>query len=345
VYAHCLFCNADLGRNEALEAFPVGRRLAYDAARGRLWVVCTRCARWNLTPLEERWEAIEQAERLFRGTRLRASTDNIGLVRLRDATAVVRVGRPVGPELALWRYGRVLARRRHLAIAKTVAKEVAVAGVEGFFYGPIAAVARLVVRLNEADPDYWTGEAAQPPGTARVPVCVSGHVLRLDVDLATVRVRLRPDGAVSVALPFGREVRTFADADALAALRPMLVTLNTAGAPPEQVSRALSRLTRAGAAASYLAALGARRSFAARRRSGRDVPDGQFPLADLPRLDRLALEMALHEEQERRALEGELAGLERAWRDAEEIAAIADNLVLPRGVQAAWEQLRRRVSS
>ena len=41
--------------------------------------------------------------------------------------------------------------------------------------------------------------------------------------------------------------------------------------------------------------------------------------------------MALHEEQERRALEGELWRLEQAWREAEEIAAISDNLLLPRG--------------
>jgi hypothetical protein len=39
--------------------------------------------------------------------------------------------------------------------------------------------------------------------------------------------------------------------------------------------------------------------------------------------------MALHEEQERRALEGELAILETAWREAEEIAGIADNLLVP----------------
>jgi hypothetical protein len=36
--------------------------------------------------------------------------------------------------------------------------------------------------------------------------------------------------------------------------------------------------------------------------------------------------MALNEESERRALEGELATLEAAWREAEEIAAIADAL-------------------
>ncbi|WP_419939284.1 hypothetical protein [Candidatus Palauibacter sp.] len=41
-----------------------------------------------------------------------------------------------------------------------------------------------------------------------------------------------------------------------------------------------------------------------------------FPVAvrKMPKPTRLALDMALHEEQERRALEGELAQLERAWR-------------------------------
>src|SRR5699024_4171046 len=40
----------------------------------------------------------------------------------------------------------------------------------------------------------------------------------------------------------------------------------------------------------------------------------------------IALEMALHESTERRALEGELAALEVRWREAEEIARIADAL-------------------
>jgi hypothetical protein len=44
-------------------------------------------------------------------------------------------------------------------------------------------------------------------------------------------------------------------------------------------------------------------------------------------VDRLALEMAANEDSERRAMEGELAELEAAWREAEEIAAIADNLL------------------
>ena len=41
---------------------------------------------------------------------------------------------------------------------------------------------------------------------------------------------------------------------------------------------------------------------------------------------RLALEIVLNEDVERRAMEGELSLLEIAWRDAERIAGIADSL-------------------
>jgi len=70
MYSTCLHCHKPLGRNDAVEHFPVGRRLAFDSAKGRLWVVCQHCARWNLTPIEERWEAVEESERTFCATRL-----------------------------------------------------------------------------------------------------------------------------------------------------------------------------------------------------------------------------------------------------------------------------------
>src|SRR5581483_5720855 len=112
MFSTCLFCTKPLGANETFETFPVGRRLAFDAAKGRLWVVCPHCERWNLSPLEERWEAIEQAERLYRETRTRAATDNIGLAKLRDGTTIVRIGAPLRPEFAAWRYGDQFGRRR-----------------------------------------------------------------------------------------------------------------------------------------------------------------------------------------------------------------------------------------
>ena len=54
--------------------------------------------------------------------------------------------------------------------------------------------------------------------------------------------------------------------------------------------------------------------------------ESRTPLPRINAVDRLALEMAANEDVERRALEGELAELEAAWREAEEIAAIADRL-------------------
>ncbi len=35
MYSTCLFCRKSLGRSDVLETFPAGRRLAFDAARGR----------------------------------------------------------------------------------------------------------------------------------------------------------------------------------------------------------------------------------------------------------------------------------------------------------------------
>src|SRR5690348_17157374 len=112
MYSTCLFCHASLGTNDAVEHFPVGRRLAFDPARGRLWVVCRKCERWNLTPIEERWEAIEECERAFTATKLRVSTDNVGLTRVREGLELVRIGAPQRPELAAWRYGDQFGRRR-----------------------------------------------------------------------------------------------------------------------------------------------------------------------------------------------------------------------------------------
>ncbi len=358
MYAHCLFCNADLGRNEALEAFPVGRRLAYDADTGRLWVVCSRCQRWNLTPLEERWEAIDQAERLFRATRLRASTDNVGLARVADATDLVRIGRPLRPELAAWRYASTFARRRRITFVRSIAARTAYvgvfAGILALALGPFS-VAVLVAQAGEIlDDDGDPGRVVTPK--ARVPMRVGRVALRLDVDIGAVRVKLAPDGTPTVMLPWGREMRALEAGDALRALGPMLASVNAAGATDVQVDGAVSRLVDAGSASGFLARLagprpGPRRPFLATLRQGEREdrvtstpgPAGLL-LHRMAPLDRLAFEMAIHDEQERRALDGQLADLERAWRDAEEIAAIADSLVLPAAVEDAWNRLRDRIS-
>ncbi|MEO7359310.1 MAG: hypothetical protein ABI120_03210, partial [Gemmatimonadaceae bacterium] len=67
----------------------------------------------------------------------------------------------------------------------------------------------------------------------------------------------------------------------------------------------------------------ANRSFWGR---GSTTSEAQTALYRLPAVDRLALEMASNEDMERRAMHGELALLHTAWKEAEEIAAISDEL-------------------
>src|SRR4051812_10441274 len=141
MYATCLFCNGKLGTNEIIEHFPVGRRIAFDPAKRRLWIVCTLCDRWNLTPIEERHDAIEECEKLFRGTFVRVSTGNVGLARLHDSLDLIRIGKPLRPEFAAWRYGDEFISRRtrsYVAAGATIAGGVAASAAVGLILGPMA---------------------------------------------------------------------------------------------------------------------------------------------------------------------------------------------------------------
>ncbi|HEX9106263.1 MAG TPA: hypothetical protein VF832_03535, partial [Longimicrobiales bacterium] len=121
MFDRCLYCHRDLPANEALEHFPVGRRVAYDPGRGRLWAVCPACRRWNLAPIEERWEALEELEKAVKDrSRLLSQTDNIALLRSGELD-IVRVGRANLTEEAWWRYGMELVKRRRTYQLLTVA--------------------------------------------------------------------------------------------------------------------------------------------------------------------------------------------------------------------------------
>jgi hypothetical protein len=52
--------------------------------------------------------------------------------------------------------------------------------------------------------------------------------------------------------------------------------------------------------------------------------------------------MVSHEESERRAIEGELYFLEEAWKDAEEIAAISDDLLVPEDISKRLSEMKGR---
>ena len=104
-----------------------------------------------------------------------------------------------------------------------------------------------------------------------------------------------------------------------------------------QASRVTSQIRRPSGA--FVEFTGWGGAVVARRRASR-MRDWSTGLFALDPVQRLALEMALHEEAERAAMQGELAMLETAWREAEEIASIADSLLVPPDVDRAWKDLK-----
>ena len=341
MYATCLFCHARLGVNESIESFPVGRRLAFDAAKGRLWVVCSACGRWNLSPLEERWEAIDACERLFRATRVRVTTTHIGLARLRDGLELVRIGTPLRPEFAAWRYGTRFTRRRTRAQLATASLVVA-AGAGAVAFAPVLlpALATTTVSVLVLPGLTTTFGTIPVVGALAIRDYVNNErvIGRLYHDDGVLTVRAKharstqlhvtgqDPASVSLEVQHDNGWAHFHGLEAMQAASLLLAGANRFGAPASQVQDAVRRVEELGDAATYLRAA----STLGDARNSRFVSVlniwRRIGTMHLSSTECLALEMALHEESERRALEGELALLEAAWRDAEEIARISDAL-------------------
>jgi len=353
MYSTCLFCNRPLGRNRVIETFPVGRRLAFDGDRGRLWVVCRRCERWNLSPLEERWEAIEDCERLYRETRLRVSTDNIGLARVGEELELVRIGRPVRGEFAAWRYGDQFGRRRRRAIAYTTAGVGALgllaagglaAGISlgGGYWGLSQVIQglsneRTASRLRDAQGQQVRVQLKHLERSRFVPADTpEGWELH---------VRYTPGWSAGISTGPG-ELMVVSGPQAVAMAGRLMARANRRGGKKETISQAVRRIEAVGHPEAYLREASREAERLREQKAGgsakkREKTDAGT-LAKLPGEVRLAVEMATQEEAERRAMEGELAMLEEAWRQAEEIAGIADNLLVPKSVEQMLREEKRR---
>lgn len=332
MYSTCLYCHGPLGRNDLIESFQVGRRLAFDAVRGRLWVICRHCDNWNLSPLDQRWEAVEECERAYRATPIRVSTDNIGLATLSPRLDLVRVGKPLRPEFAAWRYGTRM-RRRHLQRASAMATSALANGAAMAF----GAAAGFVGLATVATGSRLLRTSLQAP--------LEAMEARLNYDRVLAHVRT-PDGALR-ALRFSHVARleimatrdrgpwTFrvAHQDGVTDLEgpnagqvagQLLARLNHRGGTSGQLRQATRLITDAGDADQFIRGSGILRHT--RRRKNSIFWDDDVGVLGLTATERIALEIAVHEDAERMAMHGELSALESAWRDAEEIAAISDTL-------------------
>jgi hypothetical protein len=341
MYSTCIFCNQSLGTNEAIEIFPVGRRISFDAAKGRLWVICRKCERWNLSPLEIRWEVIEECEHLFRDTRLRVTTDNIGMAKLPEGLELVRLGKPMRGEFAAWRYGDQFGRRRRRSIAYTAAGASAVG---------IVIVGGAVIGV--AGGGAWGGYSQVIRGVLNERIASR---LRHPQSDEKIKVQLKhleksrfvPTGAPgewelhvqyargwSSGFSTGKgETLVYQGDEAMDVAGKLMARANRAGGNKKTIDLAVKRIENVGDPESFLDEA-VRESERLRREKAGGNPKKldkttEGSLAKLPKDIRLAIEMATHEEAERRAMEGELAILEAAWKQADEIAGIADSLLVP----------------
>ena len=342
MYATCIYCQRGLGSNDRIEHFQTGWRLAFDPAKGRLWVVCPSCGQWNLTPFEERWEAIEESEKLFRATPRRASTDQIAIATIPGALDLIRVGRPLRPEFAAWRYGERLIRKRRVAHWTAGGfGAVGAAGLAGAVIasGPLALASLAVAPVLGASAAIMTSIA--PVMVVRRNLRRVLHTVGIDVSVpewmaSTTQLELaRAANAEGWRLRLGLLSREI-DIDgsrAFHVLGSILPRISIYGASRRDVDSAVGLLDEAIDPAKHVA-----RTVDRICRSGYAMSD----IGSIPMGLRLSLEMASQEESERRALEGELAELEATWRRAEEVAAIADDLLIPAAARAFLERHRRK---
>jgi hypothetical protein len=332
IHTHCLFCRARLPGNDVVEHFPVGRRIAFDPGRGRLWAVCPSCRRWNLAPLETRWEALEELERarVDRG-RVMASTENIALIDV-HGVQLVRVGETRLAEEAWWRYGTRMQHRRTryraTKLVETGALVAAWAAVGGFFYafGAGDPLSNLI-RLRRFGLYAWQGFES----------CVTCGTELTDLTWRQARrLHITHDKQGDPALHLqcsrcrrGGRVGEFQLEGVVAehVLRRFMTYSHFNGASEGQVRSATDFIDRLGSPAAVTAELS---------RSGLRLD----ALVDGDRRTRaMALEIALNEESERRLLDMEMAELEARWRAEEEIAGIVDGVLTP---SPSLDGLRRR---
>lgn len=314
---HCLFCDRELDDRS---------RPAYDPWLGRLWRVCGHCRRWNVVPLEDRWEALEALERTARDQgRTVLRTDHLDLVET-GRGQLIRVGRAPRPELAGWRYGDVLPARAAGGFLAWLRRVILGMPTTPFGYG--AGYGHLMADTDSQqrrwfaspfldDAPTLTAAFLHVPLAEQCPSC--GGPLAL-APWSFQAVRLTAQGGAQAVLATcgvcGTDVGVSLAA-ARGALRLGISIVNRRLRDRPLVETAARELDRSGGPEGLLVSLAA------------DEPT----LGDLAVPDRLALGIALDEQSEAELLEAE-------WREAEELAAIVDSELTD---VAGFEEFRRRI--
>jgi hypothetical protein len=315
LFSHCLFCGQAFPPSALFGRLPPGRQLAYDPARNRLWSICAHCRRWNLLPIEERFDAIDELERIARGRGdLLATSDNVALFAF-DELRIVRIGTAALTERASWRYGPHSTR----AVALQHGERMAVSAVDAVErLGTVPGLRRLTRNLDAdraLDMVRWSrfGSTAWD-GRARCSHCNSVlHLLHFDISW-WLYPRLE-DGRLVVGVPCTRcdpwtpaKVFDVSGDDAYLVLRRVLAWQHVGSARDHHIRGATGIIRRAGSAELLLG----------------ELSTGGESLWRLGTERRIALGIAIDHIAEARQQQLRLAGYEAEWRIEEDLARIVD---------------------
>ena len=340
MFTHCLVCHTPFPSNEELEYFSTSTRVAYDAVRGRLWAVCRSCKRWSLAPIEERWEVLEELEKLVTDrARLLSQTDNVALLRVGNLD-IVRVGRANLTEEAWWRYGRELTQRKEkhnkLKFIGTAAAGAAILG--GWTTGGISWLGAWLLWENAPQQVTQAARWLRYGGSAwrgkrRCARC--GQIFRNIAYRDRTQVILSPGSGPGDALCVTQRCPLCGDLgdgglhlqgkEGEYVSRRLLAYHHHEGATEQRVRSATRLIEEAGSPEDLTRIV---------------IKEGRR-LGDLQRTGAIALEIAANDTVEQHLLELELAEIEAHWEREEELASIIDGELTP---LPFLENLRRKVT-
>lgn len=309
---NCFWCDNSLGKTDLLPELGLGRKIAFDPAHARVWGICRKCGRWSLANLDEaeRRSVAEHLDRTYWATTTRTDDHGMGLAQL-DRTTLIRVGDTTWRHFAAWRYGMRLAKRRTWFWITTAFMYLYTVWIwlrsaplfENTWASNLVmlAVTWLIV--------WWFSlrHVVHVPSMGMKPL--RGDKLALaEMEISNFDWRLMIDHADGTAVLTGD-----AAVDVIGRLMPAVYHK---GANAKEVEEAVAFIERAG---------GPQRFFDARLTPAW-IPLGRHKLLNLPPLLLNALEMAAHEESERRAIGSDLSVLRAQSTPALETAEISDRL-------------------
>jgi hypothetical protein len=280
---------------------------------------------------------VEECEITFRELPTRVHSEEIGAAVHPEGLRLIRIGEPLPVEFAVCRYGETMARR-YRRNAYYVAAGVGVGGallVGGLLIGFAGAgVLAQTPNYLQAARRWATRVSIRLPDGSIAKV----HAGQVDFlnpnEESTLGLRVRMKKKI-VALE-GSEARRVAS--------KIVPLVNRGGAKLPTVRNAVSMMAEVGGPEAFLQETWGK---------GRPEPGASIgwvrtrdwkgaPVAAMSPVASIALEMALHQEQERKAMEGELVELRAAWRNAEEMAQISDNLLVPHEIEDRLTSLKKQ---